>query len=644
MLQQLRDQTQSTGFKILVVAIILVLTLFGFGATNIFLGTVPSVANVGDYEVTENVLAIETERERRRIITQMGPEFDPADIDRLQLQNFALDQLINRQVLYQATDMLGLAFSDADVNQQLVESPAYQVAGEFNEALYRQQVQMLGFSPPQFIEEVRQGLGSELLRQGVVASGFAQDWEVAQATALLDQRRDIAYLNLDVEKYMDGVDVTEQAIATRYEEDRSVYVTEPTVDVEWVEITLAGLQASVDIDDSEEALRDIYDADVSTLIGNSQRASAHILILVDDTTDEGSALQQIEAAAERLANGEEFAVLATELSQDPGSAALGGDLGMMTKGSFDSAFEEGLWALEQPGEVSEPVRSEFGYHLIQLKEIGTVEVPTFDEERAGILARLRSEAAADAFDLAMDDLERRAFEERYELTATAAAINATVQTVQGITQQSQDQASPWKYAENPEIIDSLYSPEGLDGENSPVVMVSDGVAVVARVSQYNASEERSLEEVRDSIRESLKLESALSQIEADKLDALSQLQAGDSVSAVATGLGERWQRAELATRAGGTPQGPANIPQAVLNEAFALPRPVSGGKSVGSITGPEGSSLVVVTRVLAGDVDATSEALVDQLAKEVIARDQQLEFAAFFTAAQESVGVSRADN
>ena len=644
MLQQLRDQTQSTGFKILVVAIILVLTLFGFGATNIFLGTAPSVANVGDYEVTENVLAIETERERRRIITQMGPEFDPADIDRLQLQNFALDQLVNRQVLYQATDMLGLAFSDADVNQQLVESPAYQVAGEFNEALYRQQVQMLGFTPPQFIEEVRQGLGSELLRQGVVASGFAQDWEVAQATALLDQRRDIAYLNLDVEKYMDGVDVTEEAIATRYEEDRSVYVTEPTVDVEWVEITLAGLQASVDIDDSEEALRGIYDADVSTLIGNSQRASAHILILVDDTTDEASALQQIEAAAERLANGEEFAVLATELSQDPGSAALGGDLGMMTKGSFDSAFEEGLWALEQPGEVSEPVRSEFGYHLIQLKEIGTVEVPTFDEERAGILARLRSEAAADAFDLAMDDLERRAFEERYELTATAAAINATVQTVQGITQQSQDQASPWKYAENPEIIDSLYSPDGLDGENSPVVMVSDGVAVVARVSQYNASEERSLEEVRDSIRESLKLESALSQIEADKLDALSQLQAGDSVSAVATGLGERWQRAELATRAGGTPQGPANIPQAVLNEAFALPRPVSGGKSVGSITGPEGSSLVVVTRVLAGDVDATSEALVDQLAKEVIARDQQLEFAAFFTAAQESVGVSRADN
>ena len=101
MLQQLRDQTQSTGFKILVVAIILVLTLFGFGATNIFIGNVPSIATVGDFDVTEGVLSVETERERRRLLSQMGPEFDPADIDRVQLQNYALEQLVNRQGLYQ---------------------------------------------------------------------------------------------------------------------------------------------------------------------------------------------------------------------------------------------------------------------------------------------------------------------------------------------------------------------------------------------------------------------------------------------------------------------------------------------------------------------------------------------------------------
>ena len=135
----------------------------------------------------------------------------------------------------------------------------------------------------------------------------------------------------------------------------------------------------------------------------------------------------------------------------------------------------------------------------------------------------------------------------------------------------------------------------------------------------------------------------MSQIEADKMDALSQLQAGDSVSAVASGLGKRWQRAELTSRAGGTSEGSASIPEGVLSEAFALPRPAPGAKSVGSVTGPDGS-MVVVTRVVVGDVDATSEVVLDQLAQEVIARAQQLEFAAFFRQRLESVGVSRADN
>ena len=146
--------------------------------------------------------------------------------------------------------------------------------------------------------------------------------------------------------------------------------------------------------------------------------------------------------------------------------------------------------------MSAPVRSEFGYHLIQLRELGTVNIPSFDEERDAILARLRSEAAANAFDLAMDDLERRAFEERYELTATAEAIGGSVQTAQGITQGIQSQVNAWKYAENVEVIDSLFSPEGLDGENSPVFVVGDGTAIVARVAQYNAPVQRSLKRLR----------------------------------------------------------------------------------------------------------------------------------------------------
>ena len=643
MLQQLRDQTQSTGFKILVVAIIVVLTLFGFGATNIFMGSVPNIATVGDFDITESVLSVETERERRRLLSQMGPEFDPADIDRIQLQNYALEQLVNRQVLYQAAAQLDIGFSDADVNQRLVESPAYQIDGQFSEALYRQQLQLMGFAPLQFIQEVRQGLGSELLRASIAETSFTQDWEVAQAAALLNQRRDIAYLDLTLQDYLENIDIADEDVALRYEEDQRSYITDARADVEWLELSLEGLRSSVEVDDSDDALRAIYEDDISAMDRQRQRNSAHILVVVDEETDESAALAKIQEAANRLEAGEDFSALAKELSEDPGSSDSGGSLGMMSKGSFDPVFEDALWALENPGDVSEPVRSEFGYHLIRLNEIGVADVPTFAEEKNNILDRLRAEAAGEAFDAAVEELEQRAFEERYELTETASAMGLSLQRAEGITESVASDGQQWALAGNSDVIDSLFSTEGLEGENSAVIVMNDGRAVVVRVAQYHAPEQLTLADVRQTILDELKQETARSEIEADKANALAQLEEGVSVSEVANDLGKRWATHELITRMSLTPAGAANVPESILAEAFSLPRPEDGGKSIGSATTPEGSALIIVTRVLAGDVGATGEALLQQLEQQITGRDQQLEFGAFFAAAETSVGVTRSE-
>ena len=643
MLQQLRDQTQSTGFKILVVAIIVVLTLFGFGATNIFMGSVPNIATVGDFDITESVLSVETERERRRLLSQMGPEFDPADIDRIQLQNYALEQLVNRQVLYQAAAQLDIGFSDADVNQRLVESPAYQIDGQFSEAVYRQQLQLMGFAPLQFIQEVRQGLGSELLRASIAETSFTQDWEVAQAAALLNQRRDIAYLDLTLQDYLENIDIADEDVALRYEEDQRSYITDARADVEWLELSLEGLRSSVEVDDSDDALRAIYEDDISAMDRQRQRNSAHILVVVDEETDESAALAKIQEAANRLEAGEDFSALAKELSEDPGSSDSGGSLGMMSKGSFDPVFEDALWALENPGDVSEPVRSEFGYHLIRLNEIGVADVPTFAEEKNNILDRLRAEAAGEAFDAAVEELEQRAFEERYELTETASAMGLSLQRAEGITESVASDGQQWALAGNSDVIDSLFSTEGLEGENSAVIVMNDGRAVVVRVAQYHAPEQLTLADVRETILDELKQEAARGEIEADKANALAQLKEGVSVSEVANDLGKRWATHELITRMSITPAGAANVPESILAEAFSLPRPEDGGKSIGSATTPEGSALIIVTRVLAGDVGATGEALLQQLEQQITGRDQQLEFGAFFAAAETSVGVTRSE-
>jgi peptidyl-prolyl cis-trans isomerase D len=404
------------------------------------------------------------------------------------------------------------------------------------------------------------------------------------------------------------------------------------------------MRARASVREDEAYLREVYEADAGSLADNAPRASAHILIVVDDVAGEGSALEQIQDVAERLADGEEFAALAQEFSQDPGSAPLGGDLGMMAKGSFDSAFEDTLWSLSEVGDVSQPVRSEFGYHLIRLSEIGDVEIPSFAQDKERILAELRDDAAAEAYDNAIEELEQRAFEERYSLTETATALGLAVQKAENISQNRDSTLlREWQLAGIADVIESLFSSEGLDGENSAVLSLDEDRVAVVRASDYAPAEQMTLEDVRTDIVDALKLEAALSQIESDEQSTLTQLLEGASVSDVAASLGKRWETRELITRGGVTPQGSPEVPQFVLREAFVLARPEPGEKSVGTSSSSEGSALIVVTRVIAGDVDATAQVLIDQLEEQVVARDQQLEFAAFFAAAGQSVGVDRID-
>ena len=232
----------------------------------------------------------------------MGPEFDPADIDRIQLQNYALDQLVNRQVLYQAAAQLDIEFSDAEVNRRLLESPAYQVAGEFSEAVYRQQLQLMGFTPVQFIQEVQQGLGSELLRSSIAETSFTKAGKLFRQPPVEPAPR-YCLSRSQPTGYLVDVEVTDEEVETRYQEDQTSYVTESRVDVEWLELTLEGLKSTVEIDDSEENLKAIYEDDLQAMEDQAQRDSSHILVVVDEGTDENAALAKIQSAADRLAGG-----------------------------------------------------------------------------------------------------------------------------------------------------------------------------------------------------------------------------------------------------------------------------------------------------------------------------------------------------
>lgn len=645
MMQNLREQTQSTGFKVLVVAIIIVLTFFGFGATNIFSSVQPSVATVGDFDVTENVLANETERERRRVLAQMGPDFDADSIDRLQLQNYALEQLINRQVAYQAAEALGIQVSAQSINTQLLSSPAYQIDGSFNEAMYLQQVQMLGYTPPQFVEELGRSLAGEQLRRGVADSAFVSDWEVAETLSVLEQRRDVAYLTLDIEEAQQRVEVSEDAIQTRYQEESIRFQTPRTVDAEFLVVSVDELMKQVPAA-AEQELQDIYDADREASLTQGERDSAHILVLVNEQRDDAAALALTEQIAAQLAAGEEFATLAGEYSEDPGSAAQGGELGVAGKGIYDQAFEDALWALEEPGALSGPVRSEYGYHLIKLNDIVETEYPSFDEQRERIAAELARDEAESIFVETVDRLERLAYEERYSLLDTAAEMGMTVQTLSGLPEGASlaDVAAEnvmvpglIPLIESLDFQDALFSEEVIQGENSPLINIDDDRALVLRVNEVYPAEQLPLAQVRDQLNAELGREMAQANIELAAENALLELRGGAAVGQVAASLGASWQTQALMPRSGLG----AELAPELVEEAFALPRPMPGEQSFGSVDLPQGVALLAVSRVVAGDANATLTAQVEQLKEGLSGRAQRVEFTAFFATAEADIGVQR---
>ena len=637
MLQQLRDQTQSTGFKVLVIAIIAVLVFFGFGATNVFSVGDPEVAEVGSFAITERVLGVETERERRRILGQMGPDFDPNDIDRLQLQQFALSQLINRQVLYQTAANLGLKVSFEAVDRELLQNPAYQRDGQFDEALYLGQVQMLGYVPEEFRREYASAMGSNQLRSGIQRSALLADWEVAEVYSVLEQRRDVAYLPLLIADYANSVSVSDGEIAARYDADQSAYMSERRVDVEYLEFSVASVAAASSVEIGEEELRLMYESDRDAAMQAAERDSAHILFEVSSDRDDGATLDLARSVKERIDAGEDFAELAKELSDDLGSAVAGGALGLSGKGVFDPVFEQALWALAKPNDVSEPIRTEFGYHLIKLVGISETAYPSFAVEREALIQRLRREDALDAFAELQEEIERSAYDERYALSETASAFALSLRQVDGVSQRVE--VSEDAQVLNADVVKAaLFSEELIEGENSSVINLDDETSIVVRVAQNYPSEVIPLEQVRSQISAEVRREKSLSLIDEAKADALSKLEQGEGVSRVASGLGKRWTTLDSVNRT----QGDDEVVRDVVEYAFTLPRPAENGRSVGSVLLADGSSAVVaVTRVVMGDISSASDEEREQLHQALARRNSQAEFAAFYQGAEEFVGVTR---
>ena len=632
MLQKLRDRTQSTGFKIIVAVLVFTLAFFGFGAFNVFAPGDPEIASVNGEEITLTMVQTETDRQRRRIMLQFGDQLDPDAIDPLALQESALEQLIARKLLEQAVDDLGLQASRSQVDEVVTSDPNFQIDGRFNESLYKRTVSAIGYSAPQYLEETATQLSLNQLREAVFDTALLPLGETRLLNSLLNQQRDIAYLAFTVEHFSRGIEIARDEIQIYFDEHTAEFMTEEAVDVAYLELSWQSLRDDPGIDIDEETLLGEYEADKAIAGDEEERSSSHILLRI---TDERSAEQSQELLNElrgRIESGESFADLAREYSEDPGSAVDGGELGSVGKGIFDPEFERVLWSLEENDEVSEPVKTEFGYHLIRLDGIEFKPYPSFDELRGDIEQRLLEAAARDLFKDRVRELDNLAFELNDSLDGIAQTLSLDVKTVEGVTR-----ASGAGIFVNAQLRDALFEADVLlDGNNTSAVEYADGQAAVARIAKLHPAALQPFDEVSESIEELLTGQAARDALLLARNEALQQVRDGASVTAVADGHGLAWETFELALRDRGS------APETVLSAAFALPRPADGERSVGEAgLGDEGAALVTVTRVVDGELGTLSDAELDTLREYFASRNGNLEFASLQTALDSSADIER---
>ncbi|WLH14549.1 SurA N-terminal domain-containing protein [Pseudomonas hefeiensis] len=610
MLQNIRDNSQGWIAKAIIGVIVVLMALTGFDA--IFQATTNSndAAKVNGEEISQNELSQAVDMQRRQLMQQLGKDFDASMLDEKMLRDSALKGLIDRKLLLQGAQDSKFAFSEAALDQVILQTPEFQVDGKFSAERFDQVIRQLGYSRMQFRQMLAQEMLIGQLRAGLAGSGFVTDTQVLAFARLEKQTRDFATLNIKADS--SAVKLTDDEVKAYYDKHAKEFMTPDQVVIDYLELKKSSFFDQVSVKD--EDLQAAYQKEIANL--SEQRRAAHILIEVNDKVTEAQAKAKIEEIQARLAKGESFEALAKEFSQDPGSANNGGDLGYAGPGVYDPEFEKALYALSKD-QVSAPVRTDFGYHLIKLLGVEAPEVPTFASLKDKLVRELKTQQVEQRFVEATKELEDASYEAS-DLAQPAQDLKLTVHTSAPFGREGGE-----GIAANRAVITAAFSPEVLDeGANSTAIELDPETVVVLRAKEHRKPEQLPLESVEGAIRTQLAKEhaSAAAKTRADELIAGLR----DGKTALDKPVeGQSWKVIEAATRS------QEGIDPAVLQALFRMPKPESKDKpTFSSVTLPDGS-LVVVRLNGVNEAAAPTDEEKAQYRRYLASRVGQQDFAAY---------------
>jgi len=600
---------------------------FAFFGLNSYMqsNAVTYAAVVNDVEITPRQQQRAYQNLRSRMQELMGDAYNPAKLDEAALKTAALQQLINEELLVQAADAEGFAASDQQVAARINGIDAFKQDGVFSKEKYSRVLNLQGMSPSGFEWQLQREIIADQLQSGILQTAAATRDDLQQAYMLQGQQRSFRYIRLPVAGFYAQVSVSDDDIKQYYDAHPDDFMTPERVRVQYLQLDTDSIAVDMPVD--EQALEALYNERSEAYVKPEQRHARHILIQLPpdaDAASDAAARQKAEDAIKRIKGGEAFDAVAREVSEDPGSAANGGDLGFFSRGLMTPAFEEVAFSLPV-GQLSEPVRSPFGYHVIEVLEIKPETATPLEEVRDELVKVLQDEERSNIFFEKSETLTSLTFEQPDTLQGAADALGLEIRESDWI---SRDGGTG--IAANEDIVETAFSEDVLlNGNNSTPVEIGDDKIVVLRLLEHQDAARQPLDEIRDIVKQKLVDEKARLLAESKGAELLASLaKAGTTLEDTAAAVQADVQQATMVGR------NATGQPAAVVAKAFTLDSPVEGNPVYTGFALPEGDYVILaLDEVKQGDLASLPESARKQAWREF----SRIQGAAEMAAAQEAL-------
>ncbi|HEX5056184.1 MAG TPA: SurA N-terminal domain-containing protein [Gammaproteobacteria bacterium] len=588
---------------------------------------------LGEYERTMAIA-------RTNLAQAYGGRIPPGfDVDSY-LRKQAVDQLIQNKLMDQLFKRQNYRVDGAVLQDTIMQDSYFQIDGKFSNTRYREELRSRGVTPEEYQDLLRHQMLTAQLSQGLVQTSFVPESELVDYVKISHQSRDFAYLLVPFSDYEKNVKVSGEEIEKYFNDHPGDLMTDERVKIAYLEFSLDEMAKAVSI--SDNTLRDLYKSAIEA--GRYQteetRNASHILVRVPDNADEAVIAEKKKKAEEilqRLRKGEDFAAIAKKESEDPGSAQQGGDLGDVRRGVMVKPFEDALYAMKK-GELSEPVLTRFGFHIIRLNSIEPPQVQTFNEVKDELEQNYRKEQTDAAFYERLDRLQTLSFENPGDLAQIGEQLGLKVQESDFFTRKAADAKG---IAAHPAVREAAFSNAVLiEKQNSSLIEVDDNHVVVLRIKEHEESRPKTLAEARSDIAELVKHEKAARAVDEAAAKILAELPAGKA-EAVAKRYAAQYKSFTKVKREDPSMSMPHEIRQAV----FKMPAPAEGKTEYRKISLANGDAAVLsLQAVKPGDIATLNETERKQLRQQVQQMRGRFDYSAMLAALRDEAEIRISDS